>query len=264
MAGILGGCQMMHSSKQENSTETHEKQTLIIEETETETETETEVRPKIENLDALDAGTLILPEDIAGGNVEDYFKSYEIDEALFDRIYGLSYKEYCDIPLEELSYLKLLHYGFDQQIYVGELMVDADLADKFLYIFKELYLNQYEIDKMFLVDNYGADDTWSIENNNTSAFNYRVSTLDGVTLSNHAFGRAIDINPIQNPYVTYYDWGMDTYHDKSIAYMDRDDASLDHMINHDDLCYQLFIDQGFTWGGDWENPKDYQHFEWIE
>lgn len=261
-AGMLAGCQFGNFSDEKDSTEELEKQTLIIEETET--ETETEIHPKIENLDQLDAGTHILPEDIEGGNVDDYFRSYEIDDELFNRIYGLSYKEYCDIPLEDLRYLKVLHYGFDQQIYVGELMVDADIADKFLYIFKELYLNAYEIDKMFLVDNYGADDTWSIENNNTSAFNYRVSTLDGITLSNHAFGRAIDINPIQNPYVNVYSWGLDTYHDKSIPYMNREDTSLEHMITHDDLCYKLFIEQGFSWGGDWENPIDYQHFEWIE
>ena len=255
---LIGGCQLLQKS------DSTERETLIIEETETETETETELKPNIENIDDLDAGTLIAPEDLLGGNVEDYFKSYPIDDVLFDRIYGLSYKEYCDIPLENLSYLKVLHYGFDQQIYVGELMVETKLADKFLHIFKELYLNQYEIERMFLVDNYGADDTWSIENNNTSAFNYRVSTLDGITLSNHAFGRAIDINPIQNPYVNVYSWGLDTYHDKSIPYMNREDPSLEHMITHDDLCYKLFIEQGFSWGGDWENPIDYQHFEWIE
>ena len=115
----------MNLSDEEHSTETQEKQSLIIEEM----ETETEVMPNIENLDELDAGTLISPEDIVGGNVDDYFKSYEIDDALFDRIYGLSYKEYCNIPLEDLSYLKVLHYGFDQQIYVGEFMVASSLAD---------------------------------------------------------------------------------------------------------------------------------------
>lgn len=259
MAFAFGGCEN-NSDTKTSANDTNKKETLIIEET----ETEIEVVPNIENLDNLAAGTIIEPADIEGGDIDNYFTSYEIDDALFDRIYGLSYKEYCDIPLEDLRYLKMLHYGFDKQIYVGELMVDANLADKFLSIFKELYLNQYEIEKMLLVDEFGADDTWSIENNNTSAFNYRVSTLDGVTLSNHAFGRAIDINPIQNPYVTYYDWGMDTYHDKSVAYMNREDSSLEHMITHEDLCYQLFIEQGFTWGGDWENPKDYQHFEWIE
>lgn len=222
---------------------------------------DTAVRPKIENLDELAAGTVILPEDIEGGELDNYFVSYPIDDALFDRIYGLSYKEDCTIPLEELRYLKVLHYGYDQQIYVGEIMVNTGLAEDFLEIFKALYENQYEIEKMLLVDDFGADDNWSIENNNTSAFNYRVSTLDGVTLSNHAYGCAIDINPLQNPYVTYYDWGMDTYFDVSIPYMYREDTTLGHMINHEDLCYQLFIDHGFTWGGDWENPKDYQHFE---
>lgn len=225
---------------------------------------ETGAGPKIENLDGLAAGTIIHPEDIEGGELDDYFISSTIDDDLFQRIYGLSYKEDCTIPREELRYLKVLHYGYDQQIYVGELMVHAELAQDFLEIFQALYENQYEIEKMFLIDDFGADDNWSIENNNTSAFNYRVSTLDGVTLSNHAFGRAIDINPLHNPYVTYYDWGMDTYFDASIPYMNREDASLEHMINHEDLCYQLFIEHGFTWGGDWENPKDYQHFEKIE
>lgn len=260
----LEGCRV-----KEETAETQTKANITIYETKAETEAETEtgtgtkthVRPKIENLDALAAGTVIAPEDIEGGVLEDYFVSYPIDDELFNRIYGLSYKEDCTIPLEDLRYLKVLHYGYDQQIYVGELMVNTGLAEDFLEIFKELYKNQYEIEKMRLVDDFGADDNWSIENNNTSAFNYRVSTLDGVTLSNHAFGCAIDINPLHNPYVTYYDWGMDTYFDVSIPYMNREDTSLEHMINHDDLCYQLFIDHGFTWGGDWENPKDYQHFE---
>lgn len=236
-------------------------ETAAVAAAETAAETEIAVEPKVKNLDGLAAGTVIPQEDIEGGELDDYFVSYPIDDALFDRIYGLSYKEDCTIPVEELRYLKVLHYGYDQQIYVGELMVNASLAEDFLEIFKVLYENQYEIEKMLLVDDFGADDNWSIENNNTSAFNYRVSTLDGVTLSNHAYGCAIDINPLQNPYVTYYDWGMDTYFDVSVPYMDREDMSLEHMIDHEDLCYQLFIDHGFTWGGDWENPKDYQHFE---
>lgn len=256
----LAGCR-----KNGGPAETQTEKSITI--TETERASESRVRPesaagpKIENLDLLAAGTVIDPEDIEGGTLDNYFVSYLIDDDVFNRIYGLSYKEDCTIPLEELRYLKVLHYGYDQQIHVGELMVNTGLAEDFLEIFKVLYENQYEIEKMLLVDDFGADDNWSIENNNTSAFNYRVSTLDGVTLSNHAFGCAIDINPLHNPYVNYYDWGMDTYFDESIPYMYREDTTLAHMIDHDDLCYQLFIDHGFTWGGDWENPKDYQHFE---
>lgn len=272
MVLVLAGCRKNTAPAETAAAESQSKLNVVIAETAADTETdtapeagmETGAGPKIENLDGLAAGTVIHPEDIEGGELDNYFISSTIDDDLFQRIYGLSYKEDCTIPREELRYLKVLHYGYDQQIYVGELMVNAELAQDFLEIFQALYENQYEIEKMFLIDDFGADDNWSIENNNTSAFNYRVSTLDGVTLSNHAFGRAIDINPLHNPYVTYYDWGMDTYFDASIPYMNREDSSLEHMINHEDLCYQLFIEHGFTWGGDWENPKDYQHFEKIE
>lgn len=272
MVLVLAGCRKNTAPAETAAAEAQSKLNVVIAETATDTETDTAAEagmetgagPKIENLDGLAAGTVIHPEDIEGGELDNYFISSTIDDDLFQRIYGLSYKEDCTIPREELRYLKVLHYGYDQQIYVGELMVNAELAQDFLEIFQALYENQYEIEKMFLIDDFGADDNWSIENNNTSAFNYRVSTLDGVTLSNHAFGRAIDINPLHNPYVTYYDWGMDTYFDASIPYMNREDSSLEHMINHEDLCYQLFIEHGFTWGGDWENPKDYQHFEKIE
>lgn len=272
MVLALAGCRGNTAPAKTAEEESQSKMNVVISETAEDTgadtavgaETKTAAGPKIENLDGLDAGTVISPEDIEGGELDNYFVSYTIDDDLFQRIYGLSYKEDCTIPREELRYLKVLHYGYDRQIYVGELMVNAELAGDFLEIFQALYENQYEIEKMFLVDDFGADDNWSIENNNTSAFNYRVSTLDGVTLSNHAFGRAIDINPLHNPYVTYYDWGMDTYFDESIPYMNREDSSLKHMINHEDLCCRLFIEHGFTWGGDWENPKDYQHFEKIE
>ncbi|WP_418746308.1 M15 family metallopeptidase [Frisingicoccus sp.] len=266
MVLALAGCRGNTAPAKTAEEESQSKMNVVISETAEDTgaETETAAGPKIENLDGLDAGTVISPEDIESGELDNYFVSYTIDDDLFKRIYGLSYKEDCTIPREELRYLKVLHYGYDRQIYVGELMVNAELAGDFLEIFQALYENQYEIEKMLLVDDFGADDNWSIENNNTSAFNYRVSTLDGVTLSNHAFGRAIDINPLHNPYVTYYDWGMDTYFDESIPYMNREDSSLKHMINHEDLCCRLFIEHGFTWGGDWENPKDYQHFEKIE
>ena len=265
---VLAGCRKKTAPAETAAAESKSKMNVVIAETVADTAAdagmETAAGPKIENLDSLTAGTVIHPEDIEGGELGNYFVSSTIDDDLFQRIYGLSYKEDCTIPREELRYLKVLHYGYDQQIYVGELMVNAELAQDFLEIFQALYENQYEIEKMLLVDDFGADDNLSIENNNTSAFNYRVSTLDGVTLSNHAFGRAIDINPLHNPYVTYYDWGMDTYFDASLPYMNREDSSLEHMINHEDLCYQLFIEHGFTWGGDWENPKDYQHFEKIE
>ena len=117
---------------------------------------------------------------------------------------------------------------------------------------------------MYLIDEFwtgnGNDsDTASCDANNTSAFCYRAITGGG-ELSNHAFGRAIDINPQQNPYVTYRGGRAYWYHENATDFIDRD-AGLPHMITHDDLCFRLFTEHGFSWGGDWENVKDYQHFE---
>ena len=209
----------------------------------------------IEDISQMEAGTVISDLTPVWEQMDSYFQSYEISDEVFARIQGKSYGNGCDIPLENLRYLKVLHYDFEHQVRVGELIVNTMLTGDFLEIFKELFRNEYEIQSMYLVDNFEADDYMSIEANNTSAFNYRLVS-GGSTLSNHALGCAIDINPQQNPYVeadgTYY-------HSNAAAYVGRENR--DHMITHEDLCYKLFTERGFTWGGDWSNPRDYQHFE---
>lgn len=225
----------------------------------------TEAPSYLGDLENIPAGTVVSEEEIDWQNLEQYFKSYEISDSLFQRIYGddKSYKTYCTVPREDLRYIKVLHYGFDGQVLVGELMVNYLLEEDMTSIFQELFENHYEIEKMHLIDDYGADDDLSCFDNNTSCFNYRLVT-GGSTLSNHATGCAIDINPVNNPYVTY-DSGGEPYvvDDKAVPYLDRTnpEAGAMHMITHDDLCYRLFTERGYTWGGDWSNPVDYQHFE---
>ena len=221
----------------------------------------------IGDLEAVEAGTLVASEEVDWDHLEQYFRSYEISDGLFERIYGddRSYKTYCTVPREDLRYIKVLHYGFDGQIHVGELMVNYLLEEDMTSIFRALFENQYQIEKMYLIDNYSADDDLSCLDNNTSCFNYRLVT-GGSTLSNHATGCAIDINPKNNPYVTFDGYGMPYVFDpESEQYVDRSnpDAAAMHMITHEDLCYQLFAERGYTWGGDWGNPLDYQHFEKI-
>ena len=98
-----------------------------------------------------------------------------------------------------------------------------------------------------------------MEANNTSAFNFR--TVEGsTTLSNHAYGLAIDINPKYNPYVKVSNGTTVVYPDNAAEYADRS-VDCDYYINRDDICYQAFVSRGFTWGGDWTTVKDYQHFE---
>lgn len=209
---------------------------------------------------------IVDPSQIDTMNLDKYFQAYEIVEgdAIYNRIIGKSYQPNDYVALSDLRYLKVLHYNFEGQVQVGELIVNAQIVDDFLSAFKQLYENQYQIQEMVLIDNYWAgdgdsSDYNSIEHNNTSAFCFRNATGSG-NLSKHAYGRAIDINSQQNPYVTYNNGYGSCAHGNAQQYLDRS-SGLPHVITHDDICYQIFTQLGFTWGGDWGNPKDFQHFE---
>lgn len=209
----------------------------------------------------------IIDEKEAITNMNYYFAPHEIvrGDRIFQRIDGKSYRENNDIGLEQLRYLTLLHYNFDHKVQVGEMIVNAQLVDDVLNIFKELFQKEYEIQSVYLIDNYWEDgmdgndaDYASIEENNTSAFNYRTVGGSG-NLSNHALGRAIDINPQQNPYVS----GDGSYSHKNAApYVDRGCGDPRVIVGSEsDICYSTFSKYGFSWGGNWDSPKDYQHFE---
>ena len=181
-----------------------------------------------------------------------------------ERITGISYKENPDITYDELRYLKVLYYDFQAETQIGEIICNQAIAQDLVEIFYELYQNEYQIEKIELVDEYGGDDTLSMEANNTSCFNYRV--VDGTTrLSKHALGLAIDINPYYNPYIVYNKNGTgETYISPkgSEIYADRT-QDFPYKIDTNDLCYRLFKEHGFTWGGDWNSTKDYQHFQKV-
>ena len=144
----------------------------------------------------------------------------------------------------------------------GEMVCNKTVADDLVAIFKELYKAKYPIASIRLVDDFGADDQRSMEANNTSCFNYRV--VEGSSsLSKHAYGLAMDVNPYYNPYVVFGkgEGGSDYVSPPgSDAYADRS-ASFAYKIDENDLCYRLFKEHGFTWGGDWNSCKDYQHFQ---
>ena len=175
------------------------------------------------------------------------------------RINGLSYKADCTVPYEELCYVSVLYEDFNGETQTGEIICNKAIARDLVEIFYELYCNHYQIDKIRLVDEYEADDDLSCAANNTSCFNFR-KVYGSDNLSKHALGLAIDINPFQNPYVTYPDGVERISPPGSEPYADRD-SGLPHIITEDDLCYQLFTAHGFTWGGHWRTLKDYQHFQ---
>ena len=168
------------------------------------------------------------------------------------------------VSYDDLRYLSVRYYDFNGEVQTGELICNQGIADDLMEIFHELYLNEYQIEKIRLVDEYQADDTASITDNNTSCFNYRV--VDGTTsLSKHALGCAIDINPFYNPYVVFNtDGSGQTYISPpgSEVYVDRS-KEFPYKIDESDLCYKLFTEHGFTWGGNWNSCKDYQHFQKV-
>lgn len=182
------------------------------------------------------------------------------EDAILQASGNVSTEDTPAISYDELRYVHILHYDFDGKLAEGELICNEAIAEDLVKIFYELYRNEYQLEKIRLIDEYDGDDTKSMLDNNTSCFNYR--TVEGSTsLSKHALGLAIDINPFYNPYITYNDDGSRNISPEgSEAYADRD-ASFPYKIDENDLCYKLFTSYGFTWGGNWNSCKDYQHFQ---
>lgn len=180
-----------------------------------------------------------------------------------ERITGISYPESgCTVPYEDLNYVGLKYIDFDGQEQDGELICNKAVAQDMVEIFYELYQNDYRLERVRLIDEYNGDDTSSMADNNTSCFNYRV--VDGTTnLSKHAYGLAIDVNPYYNPYVVFgknADGSDYISPPGSEVYADRS-QNFPYKIDEHDLCYRLFTEHGFTWGGSWNSAKDYQHFQ---
>ena len=183
-----------------------------------------------------------------------------ISDAVFQRMKGKSYKKGCAIPRSELRYLRLSHYDGEGKVQVGELVCNRMIANDLKEIFQELYRQKYPIERMRLIDDYEANDERSMEDNNTSCFNYR-PIAGSKKLSKHSRGLAIDINPLYNPCVSRRSNGtMSVQPAAGRKYASRKKKG-PYMIDRSDLCYKLFVKHGFKWGGDWHSLKDYQHFE---
>lgn len=168
---------------------------------------------------------------------------------------GISWKKGCPVALENLRLVKAGYIGGDGRIMQGELVVHKTVAKEVSDIFKELYAAGYPIMSLRVVDYYNGDDTASMDADNSSAFNYR--KVDGSTsLSKHSYGIAVDINPVENPYIR----GKVLSPAAGKKFADRS-KHLPGMIIIGDPCHKAFTSRGWTWGGDWKTLKDYQHFE---
>ena len=177
-----------------------------------------------------------------------------IDERLAARM-APSWRPGCPVPLADLRYLTLRHWGMDGAVHDGELVVHVDHAATVVGVFAELFAARFPIERMRLVDDYGGDDQASMRANNTSAFNCReVAGRPGV-LSNHSRGAAIDLNPLVNPWVA----GRSVDPPEGAPYADRSQR-VPGGIYPGDVVTRAFARIGWGWGGDWPSSKDWQHF----
>ena len=178
-----------------------------------------------------------------------------IPSALRESMTGVSWRPGCPVPLSDLRLVRARHWGFDGRAHSGRIVVHRDVAEKVLAAFRRLYAAQFPIRRMVPVDAYGASDFRSIEADNTSAFNCR--TVEGTSRwSEHAYGRAIDLNPIENPYVGS---SGTTSHRASRPFLRRSPYR-PGMAVEGGAVVRAFDAIGWGWGGRWSGAKDYQHF----
>ncbi len=168
---------------------------------------------------------------------------------------GVSWRPGCPVSLGELRVVTAPFWGFDGRPHAGQIVVHRDVAADVLSVLRRLYVARFPIRRMVPIDAYGGSDFRSIEADNTSAFNCRY--VDGTTRwSEHAYGRAIDLNPIENPYVTS---AGTTSHPASRRYLRRAPYR-PGMAVEGGAVVRAFAAVGWSWGGRWSGARDYQHF----
>jgi hypothetical protein len=181
-----------------------------------------------------------------------------IDTATAKTMIGVSWHDGCPVPLSDLRRVQLTHWGFDGIRHQGELIVHKDVAPSVVAVFRTVYSVRFPIRMMRRVDHFGADDNASMAADNTSAFNCRPITGSTNGFSAHSYGRAIDLNTVENPYVK----DTTVLPPSGRAFTNRANERAG-MIRHGDRIWRAFTAHGFQWGGDWNSLKDYQHFEII-
>jgi len=168
---------------------------------------------------------------------------------------GRAWRPGCPVPLDDLRSVRLTHWGFDGGLHEGTLVIHADAVPVVRGVFAELHAARWPIRQIRPIEYYGGDDEASMDADNTSAFNCRPSTGSTSRWSEHAYGRAVDINPQENPYVT--STGVEPKAGE--AFVDRTRAQ-PGVIDSDSVVVSAFERRGWGWGGRWSSSKDYQHF----
>jgi hypothetical protein len=154
----------------------------------------------------------------------------------------------CPVPLRDLRLLTVRHWGFDGRAHTGRLIVQRDATGSLTRALRALYRARFPIRQMRLIDAYGASDDRSMAADNTSAFNCR-RAAGSTSWSEHSYGRAIDVNPRENPMILAGKTYPPNAHRRGKG-----------VIRAGSGAVRAFAGAGWSWGGRWTEPRDYQHF----
>ena len=179
-----------------------------------------------------------------------------LPQDLRDRMTGVTWQPGCPVGLDDLRLLTVTYLDDAGAAHDGPLVVHRDAARRLDRVFRRLYEGRFPVHPIALADDVGGDDDELGRRNITSAFNCR--RVEGSsTWSQHAYGRAVDVNPCTNPWVRR-DGTVKL--DECAPYADRTRTDVPGMITRGDVVVQAFREQGWGWGGTWRSSKDYQHF----
>ena len=162
----------------------------------------------------------------------------------------------CPVGPDQLSMLTMSYWGFDGQPHLGTMVVNTAVTSAVLQVFGRLYAERFPVHQMQPQDAYGGQDPLSMAADNTSGFNCRYAVAPGPpSWSVHAYGEAIDVNPVENPYIE----GGQVQPSAGSAYLDRSNDRAGMAVPGGELV-GAFAAVGWQWGGRWASSPDYQHF----
>lgn len=169
---------------------------------------------------------------------------------------GATWHVGCPVDPTQLRMLQLSYWGFDNQTHVGTIVVNASVVDQIIEVFSTLYAAHFPIEEMVPETVYGGDDNAAAAADDTSGFNCRNAVAPGPPeWSMHAYGEAVDVNDVQNPYVA----GATVIPQAGDAYLERSDVR-PGMAEPGGTIVDAFAAIGWGWGGNWIGTVDYQHF----
>jgi D-alanyl-D-alanine carboxypeptidase len=200
------------------------------------------------------AGVLFVPT--AGSQTQALFRSSVSPIGAAFRAQMTSWHRGCPVLISDLRLVKVSFWGFDGRAHKGRLILHRSYTTPVVKELRTLYYEHFPIRRMRLVEAYGSSDDLSMAADNTSAFNCRGVTGSS-SWSEHAYGRAIDINPLENPELRQ---GV-VSPPGGRAYTNRSKQAKG-MIHSGDATVRAFEAVGWHWGGYWHSLKDYQHFSW--